>query len=93
MGLTKEQIEEFLESEKEACDTWGYLDLAVTFKDYQSIVTSYSIANLSKNATPISEAAMDMAIKLKAEATEDELEGFICHLEEYDLSDRVDQLK
>jgi len=36
---------------------------------------------------------MDMAIKLKGEATEDELEEFICHLEEYDLSDRIDELR
>jgi len=69
------------------------LDLAETFKDYQSIVTSDSITDLSIDGIPISETAMDMAIKLKGEATEDELEEFICHLEEYELSDRVDELK
>jgi hypothetical protein len=45
MGLTKEQIEEFSEREKEACDSWDYLDLA---EDYLSIDKSYSDNALSK---------------------------------------------
>jgi hypothetical protein len=36
---------------------------------------------------------MDMATKLKGEATEDELDEFIYQLEEYGLSDRIDELK
>jgi len=59
----------------------------------KSIVVSDSITDLSADGTPISETAMDMAIKLKGEATKEELEEFICHLEEYDLSDRVDELR
>ena len=69
------------------------LDLAKTFSDFQSIVVSDYISDLSTDGTPISETAMDMAIKLKGEATEDELEEFICHIEEYDLSNRVNELK
>jgi hypothetical protein len=69
------------------------LEIAKTFNDFQSIVVSDYISELSIDGTPISETAMDMAIKLKGEATEDELEEFICHLEEYDLSDRIDELK
>ena len=69
------------------------LEIAKTFNDFQSIVISDYISDLSTDGTPISETAMDMAIKLKGEATEDELEEFICHLEEYDLSDRVDELR
>jgi len=69
------------------------LDLAETFKDYKSIVVSDYISDLSTDGTPISETAMDMAIKLKGEATKEELDEFIYHLEEYDLSDRVDELK
>ena len=69
------------------------LEIAKTFNDFQSIVVSDYISELSIDGTPISETAMDMAIKLKGEATEDELEEFICHLEEYDLSDRIDELR
>ncbi len=43
MGLTKEQIEEFVERE---CDTWDYLDLAT---DYLSIDNSYSDDVTSKS--------------------------------------------
>ena len=46
-----------------------------------------------RGTLPISETAMDMAIKLKGEATKEELEDFIYQLEEYELSDRVDELK
>jgi hypothetical protein len=69
------------------------LDLAETFKDYQSIVVSDSITDLTIDGIPISETAMDMAIKLKGEAEKEELEDFIFHLEEYELSDRIDELK
>tara|TARA_B100000795_G_scaffold195677_1_gene149804 strand:+ start:3174 stop:3686 length:513 start_codon:yes stop_codon:yes gene_type:complete len=167
MGLTKEQIEEFLEREKEACDSWDYLelvkdylsidgenitdnslinawcekviaiaeesnvvdqlhdvvregcyplsnelagkivdkilDLSITFQDWNGIATSPHIPKLTTvDGTSFFLVSLDMAIKLKGEAQQYELEDLIGYLSDpelindrlssFDLSDRIKEL-
>jgi len=73
------------------------LELAKTFYDYKFIVLSDFISDISIDGSyhdsPISEIAIDIAIKLKDKASEEDLEDFILYLEESDLSDRVEELR
>ena len=168
MALTKEQIKEFSEREKESHDSWDYLalvqdylridgentinnsqvnswceksiaiaeeanvvdqlhdvvreqcypisnellgkiidkilDLSITFKDWNGIATSPHIPKLTTvDGTSFFLLSLDMAIKLKGEAKEYELEELIGYLVDpelisdrlssFDLSDRVQELE
>ena len=80
------------------------LDLSITFKDWNGIATSPHIPKLiTVDGTSFFLHSLDMAIKLKGEAKEYELEELIGYLVDpelisdrlssFDLSDRVQELE